>query len=122
MIDELPICVIAYLVHKSCIPYIFFLYCPTKLLVRRLSCFCAPCVDQDWENYEVTLHVPLWGVIKLQPKDIHFVHWQFKAIEEPSVVEHEGDGEDLDALVCVKDNFAIPTQEGNNKGVELYIL
>ncbi len=90
--------------------------------MRPLSCFCAPCVDQDWENWEVTLHVPLWQVIKLQPKDTHFVCGQLKAIEKPSAMEHEGDGEDLDALFCVGDNFAIPTQEGNNERVEFYIL
>ncbi len=47
---------------------------------------------------------------------------QLKAIEKPSAMEHEGDGEDLDALFCVGDNFAIPTQEGNNERVEFYIL
>ncbi len=89
LIDQLLICVITYLVHKSCI---FSFANPIKLLMRPLSCFYAPCVDQDWENYEVTLHVPLWRVIKLQPKDIHFLCGQLKAIEEPSVVEHEGVG------------------------------
>jgi hypothetical protein len=37
-------------------------------------------------------------------------------------VEHEGDGEDLVALVCVGDNFVVPSQEGNNEGIEFYIL
>jgi hypothetical protein len=37
-------------------------------------------------------------------------------------VEHEGDGEDLIALVCVGDNFAILAKESNNEGVEFYIL
>jgi hypothetical protein len=74
---------------------------PTKLLVKFLSCFCAPCADQDWENYDITLHVPLWQTIKLQPKDLHFVCGQLEAIEELDAMEHEDDGEDLPPSVCV---------------------
>lgn len=59
---------------------------------------------------------------KLQPKDIHFVCGQLEVTRELDAMEHEGDGEDLTALVCVGDNFAILAQESNNEGVELYIL
>jgi hypothetical protein len=27
---------------------------PSKLMVRDLSCFCVPCVHQDWESCENT--------------------------------------------------------------------
>ena len=40
----------------------------TCLLVRPLSCFCASCVDKDWENCEQTAHVPGWRAVQLQPK------------------------------------------------------
>ncbi len=36
--------------------------------------------------------------------------------------KHECDGEDLATLMCVGDNFAVLTHEGNNEGVEFYIL
>jgi len=42
----------------------------------------------------------MWWPIKLQPKDINFVHGQLKAMEEPNVGEHEGDGEDIATLMC----------------------
>ena len=29
----------------------------TCLLVRPLSCFCVPCIEKDWENYEQEAHV-----------------------------------------------------------------
>jgi hypothetical protein len=32
---------------------------PTMLLIRSLSCFYAPYIDQDWEKCEVTSHAPL---------------------------------------------------------------
>jgi hypothetical protein len=50
------------------------------------------------------------------------VHGQLEASKEPSVVENEGDGEDLATLVYVGDNFVILAQECNNEGVEFYIL
>ncbi len=59
---------------------------------------------------------------KLQPRDTHFVCGQLEATKEPGAMEHEGDGEDLIALVCVGENFAVPAQENNNEGVEFYIL
>jgi hypothetical protein len=73
LIDQTLICVITYLTHKSYIPSLFSFVHPTKLLVRPLSCFCAPCVDQYWEKCEVTSHIPLWWPIKLQSKDTNFV-------------------------------------------------
>jgi hypothetical protein len=39
------------------------------------------------------------------------IHWfcaWAKAMEEPSAWEYEGDGEDMDALVSVGDNFVVP--------------
>jgi hypothetical protein len=36
--------------------------------------------------------------------------------------KHEGDGEDLATLMCVGDNFVVPTHQGNNEGVEFYSL
>jgi hypothetical protein len=33
---------------------------PTKLMVRQLSCFCLPCIDEDWNNCENKEHVKPW--------------------------------------------------------------
>lgn len=43
-------------------------------------------------------------------------------MKELNAWEHEGDGEDMVALVSVGDNFVVPAQEGNDESVEFYIL
>jgi hypothetical protein len=43
-------------------------------------------------------------------------------MEEPSAIEQKANGEDMGSLVCVGDNFAVPAKEGNNEGVEFYVL
>ncbi len=68
--------------------------------MRSLSCFCGPCIDQDWEKCEVMSHVPLWRPIKLQPKDIKFVRIQLEVVEEIGIGEHEANGE-IWLLRCV---------------------
>ena len=40
----------------------------TSLLVRELSCYCAPCIERDWENCEQLEHVKRWRAVQLQPK------------------------------------------------------
>jgi hypothetical protein len=62
------ICVITYLVHRSCIPYLVLFVDPTMLLVRSLSCFFGPCIDQDWDSCELTSHVPLWCLQSYNPR------------------------------------------------------
>jgi hypothetical protein len=42
-------------------------------------------------------------------------------MEEHGLREHESNVEDLDVLVCMGDEFEVPTWEGN-KGLELHIL
>jgi hypothetical protein len=43
-------------------------------------------------------------------------------MEEPIACEQKANGEDMGFLVCVGDNFVIPIEEGNNEGVEFYVL
>lgn len=40
----------------------------TCLLVRPLSCYCASCIEKDWENCEQQAHVTRWRAVQLQPK------------------------------------------------------
>jgi len=43
-------------------------------------------------------------------------------LEDPNDWEFGGDGEKLLDLLQTKDNFAIPTIEGNEKRVDFYVL
>jgi len=67
-------------------------------------------------------HVPMGRPIKLQPKNTDYVRTLLETKEEPNASEQEVNGEDVGSLVCVGDNFAVPTKEGNNEGVEFYGL
>jgi hypothetical protein len=49
----------------------FSSYDPTLLMVRELSCFCGPCIDEDWSNYEQRSHVSEPRVVCLRPVDTH---------------------------------------------------
>jgi hypothetical protein len=49
---------------------------PTKLMVRQLSCFCLPCIDENWENCENRDHVKPWRCLKLKPSNMQFVRDQ----------------------------------------------
>ena len=98
---------------------------PTLLMVRQLSCFCSPCMDGDWAACEKSGHVQDWRVIKLVPSDVSFVREQM--ISRQFEVEGEepwdyATEETLGDLVNVGDNFAVPAIEGNDEGVDFYIL
>ena len=58
---------------------------PMKLMVRQLSCFCPPCIDEDWDNCENKEHVKPWRCVKLKPSDTSYVKDQ---------MVHHGDEEE----------------------------
>ncbi len=47
---------------------------------------------------------------------------QLEAVQKPGAWEYESDEEEMGNLVCIGDNFVVPTLEGNNEKVELYVL
>jgi hypothetical protein len=58
---------------------------PTKLMVRQLSCFCPPCIDEDWDNCKNKEHVKPWRCVKLKPSDTSYVRDE---------IVHHGDEEE----------------------------
>lgn len=102
---------------------------PTLLMVRELSCYCAPCIDSDWQSCENASYVKSWRVVKLAPTNVSFVRDQMllgpggggnPSDEEPW--DYESDDESLGGLVNIGDNFVVPAIQGNEEGVEFYIL
>jgi hypothetical protein len=49
---------------------------PTKLLLRSLSCFCGPCVEEDYVHCENRSYVRPWNVVKIQPRNVQFARAQ----------------------------------------------
>jgi hypothetical protein len=95
---------------------------PTKLMVRQLSCFCPPCVDEDWDNCESKDHVKPWRCVKLKPSDTSYVREQMVHYGDHEEWEFGGDGEELSDLLNIGDNFVVPAEGDNSEGVDFYIL
>lgn len=95
---------------------------PTLLLVRELSCFCAPCINLDWVNCEQQTHVSHWRVVRLRPKAAGPVQAQIALAEEPTNLGGIGGVGEQGDIVQLGDNFMIPAEEGNEEGVDFYIL
>jgi hypothetical protein len=56
---------------------------PTLSMVRDLSCFYVPCIDQDWNGCEQHSHVAPWCVVRFRPFDTHQVRVQIEANNDP---------------------------------------
>lgn len=95
---------------------------PTLLLVRELSCFCAPCINLDWVNCEQQSHVSHWRVVRLRPKAAGPVQAQIALAEDARNLPDSAGTGALGDIVLLGDNFVIPAEEGNDEGVEFYIL
>lgn len=95
---------------------------PTLLLVRDLSCYCAPCINQDWGSCEQKTHVADWRVVRLRPSNVAAVEEQIESNDDLETWLPGGVDDCNSSLVQVGDNFAIPAPEGNNEGVEFYVL
>jgi hypothetical protein len=91
-------------------------------MVRKLSCFCAPCVVEDWEACQNASHVLPWLLIKLKPNNTKLIRNHMEEFQDPVEWEFGGDGEELSDLLQTNDNFAILAAKGNAKGVQFYIL
>lgn len=95
---------------------------PTKLLLRQLSCFCGPCLEEDFTHCEKKTYVHAWTVTKIQPRNVQFAATHMTADEEDNSWDYEYDGEGMADLVQPGDNFAVPAADNNDEGVSFYIL
>jgi hypothetical protein len=95
---------------------------PTLLMVKELSCFCGPCIDEDWSNCEQQSHISEPRVVRLRHVDTYQVRLQIEANEDPKNWEYGSVDEEIGDLLQVGENFAVPAPEGNDEGVEFYVL
>ena len=95
---------------------------PTKLLVRQLSCFCRPCLEENFNECEKRTYVRAWSARKIQPQNVLFAATQMAEEDDEESWEYEYDGESMGDLVQPGDNFAVHALEDNDEGVSFYIL
>jgi hypothetical protein len=91
-------------------------------MVRELSCFCAWCMCEDWENCDSQGHVRAWDLLKLRPSNTQLVCDIMDEHDNEDDWEFGGDGEAVGDMLNIGDNFAMPAEEDNDKGVDFYIL
>lgn len=103
--------------------YSFAVADPTQLFVRKLSCFCAFCLDGDSLNCVNKSHVEDWELVKLKPYDLQVVRESMMDLDlRDEDWEESVEGEGFGDLIRPGDNFAVPAMEGNGEGVEFYVL
>lgn len=95
---------------------------PTKLMVRELSCFCASCMCEDWENCEAVSHVKPWALVKLKPSNLQFACNVMDEHDHEEDWEFGGEEGALGDVLSIGDNFAVPAELDNEEGVEFYVL
>ena len=107
---------------------------PSKLMVRDLSCFFIPCVNNDWKSSKSTCfcinfscenslscenprYVQPWRLVKVHVKDAVVVRDQMDDFGEGTELEFGGEEECLANILEVGDNFAVLAEPGNEEGV-----
>jgi hypothetical protein len=97
-------------------------YDPTKLLVRKLACFCVPCLEEKFSQYEKQAYIQQWKVLKIRPHSVEYAAVQRMPDEEEDNWDYEYDDAAMADLVQVGNNFAVPATPDNDEGVLFYIL
>ena len=95
---------------------------PTKLLARHLSCFCGPCLEEDFGHCEKKSYVNVWTALKIQPRNVAFAATHMIPDEDDDNWDYEYDGEGMADLVQAGDNFAVLAADNNDEGVSFYVL
>jgi hypothetical protein len=95
---------------------------PTKLLIQKLSCFCGPCLEEDFPHCENNAYVKTWKVEKIRPRSLDFARAHLYAREGGDPWNYEYNGDSMANLVQPGDNFAIPAASDNDEGVAFYTL
>ena len=95
---------------------------PILLMMKELTCFCGPCIDEDWSNSEQRSHESELRVVHLRPVDTHQVRLQIEANDDLEDWEYGSVDEEIGNLLRVGENFAVPALENNDEGVEFYVF
>ncbi len=83
LIEVISMLMIAFLVLVNSILFMFFfIFNPTRLVVRPLACFCTSCFERDYQHCLNQSHVLEWKIIKLCTKDTQFVCANMEEDEE----------------------------------------
>jgi hypothetical protein len=94
-----------------------------KLLKRNLACFCCFYLDSNYKKHVNLVWTKDWDVEVLIPNSARYVRFAIEVI----AIEDEWDqfgqcGDYLVNYLELGDNFVINVEEGNNEGVEFYIV
>ncbi len=68
---------------------------PTKLHIRNFSCFCAFCLDEDYENCISSQHVGDWHIHLLVPTNLTYI----QSLVEATNDEMDGNMEAMEKIL-----------------------
>lgn len=95
---------------------------PTKLLVRELSYFCGPCLEQDFRHCGNKVYVKPWTALKIQAHAVGSALLADVLDDGEDIWDWEYSEEGMADLVQTGNNFAVPAAPDNDEGVSFYIL
>lgn len=88
----------------------------SSIAYRKLSCYCSACMQNQWRKCSNKTHVTSWSFHKITLSDGGNSDDE---LEEP---KYEGHYEALSEAIEVGDNFALNAEDGNEEGVDFYLI
>jgi hypothetical protein len=89
---------------------------PLVIFMRKRSCFCVSCLDEDWDSCENKAHVGEWVQVNLQPSVLPEEGLDGDSDDEP---QFGGNHDELSSQLTSGDNFAVVCDD---EQVDYYIL
>jgi hypothetical protein len=68
---------------------------PTKLAIKDLSCFCAFCIDEDYERCIFLHHVGDWRIYFIVPLNPAYIQNVVERVYENDGWEYGGNGDEI---------------------------
>lgn len=88
-----------------------------------MACFCCFCIDFNFQACENLAWIQQWKVEVLIPKNVGYVRIAMEAMfQVDEWDEYEDDGNHLATYISLRDNFTMNVKQGNENGVNFYIL
>jgi hypothetical protein len=95
---------------------------PTKLTIMDLSCFCAFCIDEDYQRCMSLHHARDWRVHFIVPLNPTYIYNVVEGVNEKNDWEHGGNGEEIVQSLKIGDNFSMNATPGNEVNCQFYIV
>ncbi len=94
----------------------------TKLAIRDFSCFCAFCIDEDYERCISLHHARIWKVHFIVPLNPRYIQSVVEGVNKEDDWEHGGNGDEIVQSFDIGNNFVVNVALGNEEDYEFYVV